>query len=199
MFCSSWLRLAGTTEPKTGSTHMSNEQPFDIRGSKLHHQIMLSACIFKHPMKKRITQIWPHRTPFTLPFPISNHLPPCLRSPCFFSFFFLTLAVLALVVAGGILQLWLEGLSCSPACGILVHPPRIKSMSPALEGGVLTLYHQGSPPPCFFISQVSREVDLRFVLLSPGLAALVMNSFSAANLCVLAFDLPCFGQTNLVW
>ena len=82
MFCSSWLRLAGTTEPKTGSTHMSNEQPFDIRGSKLHHQIMLSACIFKHPMKKRITQIWPHRTPFTLPFPISNHLPPCLRSPC---------------------------------------------------------------------------------------------------------------------
>ena len=88
MFCSSWLRLAGTTEPKTGSTHMSNEQPFDIRGSKLHHQIMLSACIFKHPMKKRITQIWPHRTPFTLPFPISNHLPPCLRSPCFFSFFF---------------------------------------------------------------------------------------------------------------
>ena len=48
MFCSSWLRLAGTTEPKTGSTQVSNEQPFDIRGSKLHHQIMLSACIFKH-------------------------------------------------------------------------------------------------------------------------------------------------------
>ena len=72
-------------------------------------------------------------------------------------------------------------------------------MSPALEGGFLTLYHQGNPPPCFFISQAFREVDLRFVLLSPGLAALLMNSFSAANLCVLAFDLPCFGQTNLVW
>ena len=59
-------------------------------------------------------------------------------------------------MAGGILQLWLEGLICSPACGILVHWPRIKSMSPALEGGFLTLYHQGNPTLLLYISSLQR-------------------------------------------
>ena len=73
------------------------------------------------------------------------------------SFFFLVLLILfiwlhwVLVAACGFfhcsawasLQLWCagsraHGLSCPTACGILVPPPGIKPMSPALEGGFLT-------------------------------------------------------------
>lgn len=42
------------------------------------------------------------------------------------------------------------------------------------------------------------EVDLRFVLQSPHLAASLVNPFSAANLGISVFGLLCGGQTNLV-
>ena len=45
-----------------------------------------------------------------------------------------------------------NGLSYSKACGILVPPPGIKPMSPALEGGFLTTGHQGSlPSPVIYL------------------------------------------------
>ena len=46
---------------------------------------------------------------------------------------------------GSVVVAW--GLSCSPACGILVPQPGIESMPPALEGGFLTREF----PPKFFL------------------------------------------------
>ena len=55
-----------------------------------------------------------------------------------------------LVWVWGSCRLWwafveVGGLSCPPACGILVPGPGITHTCPALEGGFLTTGHQGSP------------------------------------------------------
>ena len=47
-----------------------------------------------------------------------------------------------------------HGLSCPAACGILVPPPEIEPMSPALEGRSSTIGPSGKSPICgFYVSK----------------------------------------------
>jgi len=63
----------------------------------------------------------------------------------------------SLVVPRGLQIMWASvvargGLSCSEACGILVPPPGIEPLSPALEGGCLTIGPPGKSLETYLIT-----------------------------------------------
>ena len=81
---SSWLRLVvGTTEPKTGPMHVSDEWPFHARGSKAPNSDHAKWLHFLniHPIKKHVFQICLWRTWLPHLFLTSNKLSPHLWPP----------------------------------------------------------------------------------------------------------------------